>query len=65
MPWKPMAAGGPTMKAARLENGILQIKDLPTPVPAHEEALIRMSSAGVCHSDLHIVRGDWAGVPGN
>jgi propanol-preferring alcohol dehydrogenase len=53
------------MKAARLENGTLQIKDLPTPTPGQEEALIRMSSAGVCHSDLHIVRGDWAGVPPN
>lgn len=51
------------MKAARLENGVLQIKDLPTPTPGHEEALVRMSSAGVCHSDLHIVRGDWAGLP--
>lgn len=51
------------MKAARLENGVLQIQDLPTPTPGHEEALIRMRSAGVCHSDLHIARGDWAGLP--
>lgn len=53
------------MKAARLVNGTLQIQDLPTPEPGFEEARIRMSSAGVCHSDLHIVRGDWAGIPGN
>jgi propanol-preferring alcohol dehydrogenase len=53
------------MKAARLENGVLQIKELPTPNLNPEDALIRMTSAGVCHSDLHIVRGDWAGVPGN
>jgi len=51
------------MKAARLEEGILEIQDLPTPVPGDEEALIRISSAGVCHSDLHIARGDWVGVP--
>ena len=51
------------MKAARLQNGVLQIQELPTPTPGHEEALIRMHSAGVCHSDLHIVRGDWAGIP--
>lgn len=51
------------MKAARLENGNLEIQDLPTPEPGHEEALIRIRSAGVCHSDLHIVRGDWDGVP--
>jgi propanol-preferring alcohol dehydrogenase len=51
------------MKAARLEEGVLEIRDLPIPEPGHEEALIRISSAGVCHSDLHIVRGDWVGVP--
>src|SRR5437763_16353038 len=53
------------MKAARLENGSLQLTELPTPQLAYEDALIRMTSAGVCHSDLHIVRGDWAGVPSN
>jgi propanol-preferring alcohol dehydrogenase len=51
------------MKAARLEDGTLEIKDVPTPEPGFEEALIKISSAGVCHSDLHLVRGDWAGVP--
>ena len=51
------------MQAARLEEGRLEIQDLPTPVPGDEEALIRISAAGVCHSDLHIVRGDWVGVP--
>ena len=51
------------MKAARLEEGVLEIQDVPTPTPGHEEALIRIRSAGVCHSDLHIVRGDWLGVP--
>jgi alcohol dehydrogenase, propanol-preferring len=44
------------MKAARLEDGALQIMDAPAPVPAAEEALVRISAAGVCHSDLHIVR---------
>jgi len=51
------------MKAARLEDGSLEIQDLPSPTPGDEEALIRISAAGVCHSDLHIVRGDWQGVP--
>ncbi|MCH2173430.1 zinc-binding dehydrogenase [Myxococcota bacterium] len=51
------------MKAARLEDGVLEIQDLPTPTPGHEEALIRISSTGICHSDLHIARGDWVGVP--
>jgi propanol-preferring alcohol dehydrogenase len=53
----------PTMKAARIEDGALLIKDLPMPEPGHDEALVHIHSAGVCHSDLHIARGDWFGVP--
>jgi alcohol dehydrogenase, propanol-preferring len=51
------------MKAARLEDGNLHIRDLPVPVPGTEEALIRITASGVCHSDLHLARGDWLGVP--
>ena len=51
------------MQAARMEDGVLTIRDLPTPEPGHEEARIRIAASGVCHSDLHIARGDWAGVP--
>jgi propanol-preferring alcohol dehydrogenase len=51
------------MKAARLEDGALHIRDVPVPVPADDEALIRISASGVCHSDLHLARGDWLGVP--
>ena len=51
------------MKAARLEDGTLHIRDLPVPEPGPEEALVHISASGVCHSDLHIVRGDWFGVP--
>jgi len=51
------------MKAARLEDGTLEIQELPIPKPRDEEALVRITAAGVCHSDLHIARGDWQGVP--
>jgi propanol-preferring alcohol dehydrogenase len=51
------------MKAARIEDGVLHIRDLPVPAPGDEEALIRISAAGVCHSDLHLARGDWSGIP--
>jgi alcohol dehydrogenase, propanol-preferring len=51
------------MKAARLEDGTLHIRDVPVPEPGDEEALIRISAAGVCHSDLHLARGHWQGVP--
>ncbi|MCB0995895.1 MAG: alcohol dehydrogenase catalytic domain-containing protein, partial [Acidimicrobiales bacterium] len=50
------------MHAARLEDGVLHIRDVPVPTPGPDEALIRITSSGVCHSDLHIARGDWAGV---
>jgi D-arabinose 1-dehydrogenase-like Zn-dependent alcohol dehydrogenase len=51
------------MKAARLEDGTLHIRDVDIPVPGNDEALVRISASGVCHSDLHIVRGDWSGIP--
>ena len=48
------------MRSAILEKvGNLVIKDVPKPSPGHEEALVKITSAGVCHSDLHIVKGDW------
>ncbi|MFO0690541.1 MAG: zinc-binding dehydrogenase [Myxococcota bacterium] len=49
------------MKAARLDQGRLLIQDLPMPTPGEGEALVRISAAGVCHSDLHMARGDWFG----
>jgi propanol-preferring alcohol dehydrogenase len=51
------------MKAARIEDGVLHIRDLPVPEPGNEEALIRILASGVCHSDLHLARGDWSGIP--
>ncbi len=48
------------MKAAIFTKGQLVVTDAPKPVPKSEEALIRMTSAGVCHSDIHFIRGDWS-----
>jgi propanol-preferring alcohol dehydrogenase len=53
------------MLAARLDDGNLRIADVPTPEPGPGEALVKLSAAGVCHSDLHLARGDWAGIPGS
>ncbi|MBN1663036.1 MAG: alcohol dehydrogenase catalytic domain-containing protein [Deltaproteobacteria bacterium] len=48
------------MKAAMiLEGNRLEIQDVPKPVPAFEEALVKIITAGVCHSDVHLVKGDW------
>jgi propanol-preferring alcohol dehydrogenase len=52
------------MKAARLEEGNLHIRDVPIPEPGFEEALIHISAAGICHSDLHIAKSDWYGIGG-
>jgi propanol-preferring alcohol dehydrogenase len=52
------------MQAARLEDGTLHIRDVEDPQPGADEVVVRISASGVCHSDLHIARGDWMGVPG-
>ena len=38
----------------------LTIGEVPTPSPGPGELLIRVHGCGVCHSDLHLVDGDWA-----
>lgn len=50
------------MKAARVEDGVLEIKDVPVPEVGAEDALVRITASGVCHSDLHLARGDWVGI---
>jgi D-arabinose 1-dehydrogenase-like Zn-dependent alcohol dehydrogenase len=51
------------MKAARVKDGEITIFDDPSPEPAADYARVRITSAGVCHSDLHLAKGDW-GFPG-
>jgi alcohol dehydrogenase, propanol-preferring len=47
------------MRAAILEDGKVNVKEVPKPSPGHEEALVKITTAGVCHSDLHLAKGDW------
>lgn len=49
------------MKAAVLHalSEPLSIEELPLPVPAAGEVLIKVAACGVCHSDLHLAHGDW------
>ncbi len=39
-------------------NPQLELRDLPDPVPAPGEVLIRVEACGVCRTDLHVVDGD-------
>ncbi|MEM2856098.1 MAG: alcohol dehydrogenase catalytic domain-containing protein [Candidatus Nitrosocaldaceae archaeon] len=46
------------MKAAVLrEIGKLTIEDIKEPKPLDDEVLIRVNSIGVCHTDLHVLKG--------
>jgi threonine dehydrogenase-like Zn-dependent dehydrogenase len=45
------------MKAIVFDGKLKYVKDHPTPVPAEDEALIRVSMAGICNTDLEIVKG--------
>jgi propanol-preferring alcohol dehydrogenase len=41
----------------------LTIDELPVPEPGPGEVVVRLAATGVCHTDLHAVRGDWAVRP--
>jgi propanol-preferring alcohol dehydrogenase len=45
-------------KQGSVENRLLRNVELPKPKPDDAEVLIRVSSCGVCRTDLHIVEGD-------
>ena len=54
------------MRVAAL-NGygeLLSITDIPRPAPAAGEVLIKVTAAGLCHTDLHLIDGDPAILPG-
>jgi threonine dehydrogenase-like Zn-dependent dehydrogenase len=50
------------MKALRFEGGELRVRDVPRP-DAEGEAVVRVTLAGVCNTDLEIARG-YAGFEG-
>lgn len=37
----------------------LVVKDVRTPSPTASEVLVRIKCSGVCHSDVHLWKGDW------
>jgi threonine dehydrogenase-like Zn-dependent dehydrogenase len=56
------------VRALWLEGQALRLReDLPVPSPAAGEALVRVRVAGICNTDLELVRGyyPYTGVPGH
>lgn len=38
----------------------LEVRTIPTPSPGPGEVLVRVAACGVCHTDLHVIRGEVA-----
>lgn len=51
-----------TMMAAvwRGDGSELEITEIPVPEPKSGEALVRLTSCGVCHTDYHVMKGEVA-----
>ncbi|WP_087874523.1 zinc-binding dehydrogenase [Arthrobacter globiformis] len=42
------------------EGTRLSVESIPTPEPQKDEALVKIAACGVCHSDLHVMKGEVA-----
>ena len=56
---------GNTMKAAvvRALGKPLTIEEVTVPQPNENQILVRIAATGICHTDLHAVKGDWPVKP--
>jgi len=54
-----------TMQAAVVKEfgKDLIVEDVPMPAPGPGQALVKLITSGVCHTDLHAVEGDWPVKP--
>jgi len=64
MSWKYVTsyrfgAKGRNMKAAVFDGNRIEVADVELSPPGPGEVLIDIAAAGVCHSDLHVMRGEW------
>jgi propanol-preferring alcohol dehydrogenase len=53
------------MKAAVVHDftKALVVEDTPKPVPGPGEVLVKIETAGLCHTDIHAAHGDWPVKP--
>ena len=51
-----------TMRAAvwQGDSPTLTVEEIPVPQPQEGEALVRVTACGVCHTDLHVLKGEVA-----
>ena len=54
-----------TMQAAVVKEfgTALTVEEYPIPTPGPGQALVKLISSGVCHTDLHAAEGDWPVQP--
>src|SRR5215204_3138440 len=52
----------PLMRAAVLHaaGGSMTIEQVPVPKPRAGEVLVKVAACGVCHTDLHVIKGEVA-----
>lgn len=59
---KNLESGGNNVRAARIHkySSPLEIDDIQKPViSSPEQVIVKVGATGLCHSDLHLINGDW------
>lgn len=58
---------GRTMKAIVFGKQTISFSQVPIPVPAENEVLVKIQFAGICSTDIELYRGyhDFSGIPGH
>jgi alcohol dehydrogenase len=55
------------MLSVHIEDGRIQVRDVPKPKRTEGDALIRLLTAGICNTDVELLRGYYGfrGIPGH